>query len=114
MALTPAPGRGKRQYDQLIPLQAAAAAILQHHRVTGLLLPTYERQVSTRQVRKYKDRPARVEEKIRYQLHVCRDPAAIQEQSRTLGWRLYVSNAPVEQLSFSQAILAYCGAPNSE
>jgi transposase len=114
LALTPAPGRGKRQSDHLAPLQAAAEAILQHHRVTGLLLPTYERQVSQRQVRKYKDRPARVEEKVRYQLHLSHDEAAIQEQYRTMGWRLYVTNAPVEPLSFSQAILAYRGAPNIE
>ena len=114
LALTPTPGRGKRQYDQLAPLQAAAEAILQHHRVTGLLLPTYERQVSRRQVRKYKDRPARSEAKVRYQLQVSRHETAIQEQYRTLGWRLYVTNAPQEQLSFSQALLAYRGAPNIE
>jgi len=114
LALTPAPGRGKRQYDELAPLQAAAAAILQQHRVMGLLLPTYERQVSHRQVRKYKDRPARLEEKVRYQLHVSRNETAIREQYRTMGWRLYVTNAPVETLSFSQAILAYRGAPNIE
>jgi transposase len=113
-ALTPAPGRGKRQYDELAPLQAAAEAILQQHRVTGLLMPTYERQVSQRQVRKYKDRPARIQENVRYQLHLSRNQDAIQEQYRTMGWRLYALNAPAEQLSFSQAILAYRGAPNIE
>ena len=114
LALTPAPGRGKRQYDELAPLQAAAEVILQQHRVTGLLLPTYERQVSQHQVRKYKDRPARVEENVRYQLHVSRNETAIEEQYRTMGWRLYALNAPIERLSFSQAILAYRGAPNIE
>jgi transposase len=114
LALTPEPGRGKRQYDELAPLQAAAEAILQHHRVTGLLLPTYERQASQRQVRKYKDRPARIEENVRYQIQVSRNEAAIQEQYRTMGWRLYALNAPIERLSFSQAILAYRGAPNIE
>jgi transposase len=114
LALTPAPGRGKRQYDELAPLQAAAEAILQHHRVIGLLLPTYERQVSKRQIRKYKDRPARIEENVRYQIHVSRNEVAIQEQYRTMGWRLYVTNVPAKELSFSQAILAYRGAPNIE
>lgn len=114
LALTPEPGRGKRQYDELAPLQAAAEAILQHHRVTGLLLPTYERQASQRQVRKYKDRPTRIEENVRYQLRVSRNEAAIQEQYRTMGWRLYALHIPMEQLSFSQAVLAYRGAPNIE
>jgi hypothetical protein len=94
-------------------MQVVAEAILQQHRVTGLLLPTYERQASQRQVRKYKDRPARIAEKVRYQLQVSRDEAAIQGQYRTMGWRLYVTNAPVELLSFSQAVLAYRGAPIS-
>jgi transposase len=114
LALTPTPGRGKRQYDELVPLQAAAEAILQHHRVSGLLLPTYERQVNRRQVRKYKERPARIEENVRYQLHLSRNEEAIQAQYRTMGWRLYALNAPVEQLSLSQTILAYRGAPNIE
>lgn len=114
LALTPAPGRGKRYYDELAPLQAEAEAILQHHRVASLLQVTYERQVSQRQVRKYKDRPARSEEKVRYQLQLSRDEAAIEAQYRTLGWRLYVLNAPAEQFSLAQAFLAYRGAPNIE
>jgi transposase len=114
LALTPAPGRGKHQYDELTPLQAEAEAILQQHRVAGLLQVTYERQVSQRQVRKYKDRPARTEEKVRYQLHLSRDEAAIEAQYHTMGWRLYVLNAPAEQFSLAQAFLAYRGAPNIE
>jgi transposase len=114
LTLTPTPGRGKRQYDDLALLEADAEAILQQHRVTDLLQPTYERQVSSRQIRKYKERPGRTEEKVRYQLHLSRDEAAIQAQYRTMGWRLYVLNAPAEQISLAQAILAYRGAPNIE
>ena len=114
LALTPAPGRGKRQYDERAPLQAEAEAILQQHRVADLLTVTYERQVSRKQVRRYKDRPARTEEKVRYQLHVDRDEAAIEAQYRTMGWRLYVLNVPAEQFSLAQVILTYRGAPTIE
>jgi transposase len=114
MALTPPPGRGKRQYDELAPLQADAEAILQQHRVAGLLQLTYQRHVNQRQVRKYQDRPARTEEKVRYQLHLSRDEAAIEAQYRTIGWRLYVLNAPAEQFPLARAVLAYRGAPNIE
>jgi transposase len=114
LALTPAPGRGKRQYDELAPLQAEAEAILQQHRVAGLLHVTYERQVSQRQVRKYQERPARTEAKVRYQLHLSRNQAAIEAQYRTMGWRLYGLNVPAEQFSLAQALLAYRGAPNIE
>jgi transposase len=114
LALTPAPGRGKRQYEELAPLQAQAEAILEHHRVTGLLQLSYERQVSQRQLRQYKDRPARLEETVRYQLHLRRDEAAIEAQYRTLGWRLYVLNAPAQQISLAQAVLAYRGTAHIE
>jgi transposase len=114
LALTPAPGRGKRQYEELAPLQAEVEAILQHHRVTDLLQVSYQRQVSQRQVRQYKDRPARLEETVRYQLQLRRDEAALEAQYRTLGWRLYVLNAPAQQMSLAQAVLAYRGAPAIE
>lgn len=95
-------------------MQTEVEAILQQYRVADLLPVTYEPQVSQRQVRPYKDRPARTEQKVRYQLHLSRDEAAVEAQYRTLGWRLYGLNAPAEQLSLAQAVLAYRGAPQIE
>ena len=82
--------------------------------MTDLLQVTYERQVSRKQVRQYKDRPARTEEKVRYQLHLSRNKTAIEAQYHTMGWRLYVLNVPAEQLSLAQVILTYRGAPTIE
>jgi transposase len=79
-----------------------------------LLQVSYERQVSRRQIRPYKERPARTEEKVRYQLHLHRDEKAIEAHYRTLGWRLYVLNAPAEQFSLAQVLRAYRGAPAIE
>jgi transposase len=114
LALTPEPGRGKRQQRELAPLQAKAKAILGQHRVTELLQVSYQRQVSRRHIRKYKERPARIEEKVRYQIEVKRNEAAIQAEYRLLGWRLYVTNAPSEQLSLADAVHAHRGAPRIE
>ncbi len=44
LALTPAPGRGKRQIGEEADLVAAANAILHKHAVEGLLTYTFERQ----------------------------------------------------------------------
>jgi transposase len=44
-ALTPPRGRGKRQLQDEVALTVAAEAILQAHKVKGLLTYTYERQV---------------------------------------------------------------------
>ena len=114
MVLTPPPRRGKRQYDDLVSLQQDAQAVLRQQQVAGLLQLDYERQVTRRQLRRYRDQPARSEEKMRYQLHVTRDEAAIAVLYRSLGWRLYATNAPAASLSLAQAVLAYRGAPNIE
>jgi len=75
---------------------------------------SYERQVRQRHIRRYRDRPARTEETVRYQLHVTPDPRAIEQQQRLVGWRLYALTVPVAQLSLSQAVTAYRGAPAVE
>jgi transposase len=114
LALTPEPGRGKRQYRALEPLQTEVEAILTRHRVTGLLQVTYQRQVRQRYIRKYKERPARMEEQVRYQIGVTPNEAAVKALYRTLGWRLFVTNAPPERLPLPAAVLAYRGSPRVE
>ena len=112
--LTPPRGRGRRQWDDLSALQEAVQTILKRHGVEGLLEVTYEREVEQQFVRRYGDRPARTEERVRYIVHVRRNKEAIREARRRLGWRLYVVNASAERLSLEQAILGYRGAPRVE
>jgi transposase len=110
-ALTPPPGRGRRQWDDQAALQREVNAILKRRRVEGLLEVTYSQEVQRRQVRKYRDRPARTEERIRYQVQVRRNQAAIREARWLMGWRLYALTAPLKQLPLRQAMLVYRGAP---
>jgi transposase len=114
LALTPPPGRGKRQWDDLDALQQAAQAILKKRRVQGLLQIGYRKEVKQRTIRKYGDRPARTEEQVRYVIQVDRDPAALHAARRLMGWRLYVTNAPCEVLPLTEAIWTYRGAPYIE
>jgi transposase len=111
-ALTPPPGRGKQQWVELAPLQAEVEAILEYHRVKEFLQVTYQRHQTQRQRRKYKDRPARTEVKVRYELAVTRNEAALAQARRRLGWRLYVSNTNTAQLSLEEAVLAYRDSPH--
>lgn len=112
-ALTPARGRGKRQICEEASLVAAAQAIVQAHRLEGLLTYTFERQVE--QVVKFvgrgrgtADRPKQVIERVRYQItSVTRQQAAITALKQTLGWRAYATNAPPEKLSLETAVLTY-------
>jgi transposase len=109
LALTPEPGRGKKQYSELAPLQQAVEAIQKRYKVTGLLDVTFEKQVTHRHTRAYRDRPARTEQIVRFQLRVARREEAITEAFRQFGWRLYVTNAPVELLPLPDAVRVYRG-----
>jgi transposase len=114
LALTPPRGRGKRQWDDAEALQVAGEAILNKHRVQGLLQVQYHKEVARCPRRQYRDRPARTEERIRYVIQVARHRVAIAAARRQLGWRLYVTNAPSETLSLAEAVWAYRGAAHIE
>jgi transposase len=113
LALTPKPGRGKRQFRDEPKLIKAAEAILKAHAVEGLLHYTYERQEKRRQ--KYVGRgrggPERPQQEIvtvRYQMTaITRQEEAIAARQKTFGWRAYATDAPVAQLSLEQAVLTY-------
>ena len=112
-ALTPPRGRGKRQVKEEETLIEKANAILEKHRVEGLLSYTFERQVErqTKYVgrgRGSAERPKQVVERVRYQITavVC-DEAAIDALKQTFGWRAYVTDLPAEQLSLCDAVLTY-------
>lgn len=113
LALTPAPGRGKRQIQTEADLVTAGTAILQRHGVDDLLTYTFERQ-ETRH-RKYigrgrggAERPQQESVTVRYQVTaVERKAAALAAHEQTLGWRAYVTNAPAAELTWEAAVLAY-------
>jgi len=100
-------GRGRKRFTEVGELRQAAEAIVARYRVQGLLRLGYQEIVHERPVRRYRDRPAtvRIEREVRVMVEV--DAAAVEEAVRRLGWRVYATNAPAEQLSLEQAVLAY-------
>jgi transposase len=101
------PKQGKRRLTALEPLRQAAQAIVQHHRVEALLTLSYEEQVRERSVRRYRQRPAEVRIERTVQLQVSRNETALQQAVAQLGWRVYATNQPADQLSLTQAVWAY-------
>jgi transposase len=114
-ALTPARGRGKRQYRDEAALRAAVAQVLERYDVTGVLRVSWQREehTITRYVgrgRGSPHRPTRTEVEVRYVItHVDRDEAAIARQQHRLGWRVQVTNLPMERMSLAQAVVHYRG-----
>ena len=110
LALTPTPGRGKRQATDLPSLETAVAAILDRYAVTEYLQVRYHCHTMERSIRAYKERPTRIERTIRYEISLTRDETAISQAECQLGWRLYVTNAPVQRLSLPTALHTYRGS----
>jgi len=99
--------RGKKRFTDVEMLRQATEALIQQHQVEGLLEAQYSEQVHERHVRKYKERPAETRQERQVSVAVQRNESAVQEVMRRQGWRVYGSNAPGEELSLEQSVLAY-------
>lgn len=99
--------RGKRRPADGRAVQQAVDAILHRFQVIDMLRVTVHERVQARSVRGYGGRPGRVEHDTQVSLAVIVDEAALDRAIARAGWRVYVTNQPVEQLSLMQAVLAY-------
>jgi transposase len=121
--LTPARKKGRKQFDDLDALQKEVQRILKKRRVEGLLEVRYIQEIQRRSIRKYKDRPNCIREKMRYVVEVSHNKEAIRKVRRMLGWRIpvcragtgrYVTSAPEDFLPLDKAMLTYRQAPRIE
>jgi transposase len=101
------PKQGKRRLTDVAAWGQAAEKIIQHYQVEGLLNLSCTESVQEFSVRRHKERPAETRLKQHLSLQISRDEAAIQTALARLGWRVYGTNQPVDQLSLEQAVLAY-------
>jgi transposase len=88
-------------------LQAAAAAIVQQQRVPGLLHVQVRTSTRTKKVRRYGDRPARVEKGLEHRVEVSRCQEAIEQAKREMGWRVYATNQM--ELNLAGVVWGYRG-----
>jgi transposase len=99
--------RGKPRLPTGAAVQQAATAVLAHEQVDGLLHVTVTARVRERVVRAYAGRPAQVRQTRTLQAQAVVDTDAVEAALQRLGWRVYATNASVEDLSATQAVLAY-------
>lgn len=106
-------GKGRKVFRREEDLQAAIAPIEQEHKVAGLLRITIRKEVEHKKKYGKPGRPtegavALLEEDARYRIErVERDGEAIGKREEREGWRVVVSNAPVERLSLEASVLTY-------
>jgi transposase len=114
LALTPPRGHGQRQWHDIDALKEAAQKIIQQEKVDQFLTVDYQLDRQRRYIRAYKERQPRYEEQSRYVISVERNQKAIKNARRSMGWRLYATNAPVDKLPLAKAVKVYRGAPAIE
>ncbi len=100
-------GRGRKRFEEIATLRQAVNQITQRHGVEDFLWLRYDQQITTRPVRAYQGRPASEKEDRQATVEVRVDEDALELAVRRLGWRVYSTNHPAEQLSLEQAVLAY-------
>jgi hypothetical protein len=100
-------GRGKPRFTEQPALQAAVEATLLRHRVHGRLAVPYTERVQKRPRRRYGSRPATVQVERDVRVTVVVDRPAVTTAIGRLGWRVYATNAPSDQLPLAPAVLAY-------
>lgn len=99
--------QGKAVFKTEQELRQAGDKILAKYKAEGLLEVEYRVDYEEKQIRAYKDKPMRTVRKMNYTVLVKKDENAISECKQSLGWRIYVTNQPKDNLSLQQAILAY-------
>jgi transposase len=109
-ALTPAVGRGQRQYREEESLAEAITAIMKKYQVSGLLCVHWEREEQEYQGRGRggANRAKQVLINVRYQItSIKREEAEIELAKARLGWRVQVTNLPTQEYSLLQCVLTY-------
>ena len=101
----------RKQGKPLLPDKAgayqAAAAIMAKQRVEGLVHVTVTTEAHTHVKRRYGIRPATTVRSERVRVSAAREDAPLAHAVRRLGWRVYATNHPVEEMRLAQGVAAY-------
>ncbi len=99
------PKQGKKRPKTKDDVWQAVEDILQRHRVNGLVQIDLRETVTERQVRAYKNKPARIEYDHRFTLKAETDTEALNHAREQSGWRIYGSSSA--DLTMTEAVMLY-------
>jgi transposase len=99
--------QGRRRINSQLELEQAVCDIVKRYGVEGLLELVYVPHLQIQNRRRYGERAADTVTHQHWHLQVKLDEAAVQTARQLLGWRVYVTNQPANELSLEQAVLAY-------
>jgi transposase len=99
--------QGKPRLPDEAGAYQAAAAIMATHRVDGLVQVTVTTEVHKHVKRRYGTRPATTVRSERVRVSAVREEAPLAHAVRRLGWRVYATNHPAEEMRLAQGVAAY-------
>lgn len=112
--LTPPTGRGRRQIREQAVLEQKIKLICEKHKIPVELLDIdFERQVTVtqknvRRGRATADSPKKEIQKIRFQIQRVRvNQTALEQHICSLGWIVYVTQAPKKCMNLTQVVTTY-------
>jgi transposase len=103
-------GRGRKRFAEIDELRHAVTEVIQRHQVADFFWLRYDQHCTSRLLRAYRGRAARLQAQRHATVAVRVDEEALEAAVGRLGWRVYGTNQPREQLSLEQAVLAYRSA----
>jgi len=99
--------RGYAYPETAAELEASVSTVLAAHGCEAYLEVTITEETVCKQIRAYKQRPARVEKSTVFHLKIEEKRENLEKAYRLLGWRTYATNAPESNLSLSKAVDVY-------
>ena len=99
--------QGKATPETMDEVRLKVSEIIRKQEVASFFSVQIEEEKSVKQVRKYGDREAGIVETSQFHLNITRLNEAVSQHEQTLGWRVYATNAPFEELDGVQAVEHY-------
>src|SRR5207237_10415880 len=99
--------QGKQRAPDEAAAPQAAATLMAHHRVEGLVQAIVTPDVHEHGTRRYGTRPATTVRSERGRVCAASEEATLAHTVRRLGWRGEATHHPAAALSLAQAVAAY-------
>ncbi len=99
--------QGKKSFNNMYDLDIECRNIVRQHKMDGILHFNIDEIISVKQIRQWKDRPARKETHTEYRVSVTKDNEKIADKKKLAGWRVYASNSLSKDLTIEKAVLLY-------
>jgi transposase len=99
--------RGYKYPQTTAELRERVSTVLSAYGCEAYLEVDITKELVCKQLRAYKQRPARVEKRTVFHLNIEENTENLKKAYRLMGWRAYATNAPEGKLSLSKAVDVY-------